>query len=59
MIAVGPEQVEGFPVTTRISRREALGRVATGLGIASVLQVETGSLSAAQRATPAARCRRR
>jgi len=37
-----------------MSRREALGRVATGLGIASVLNVERNPVSAAQRATPAA-----
>ena len=41
-------------MTHRMSRREALGRVAAGLGIASVLKVETGSVSAGQRATPAA-----
>jgi phosphotriesterase-related protein len=45
-------------VTNRMSRREALGRVATGLGLASVLKSETGSVSAAQRPGDPAASRR-
>ena len=45
-------------MSNRMSRREALGRVATGLGIASMLNVEEASLGAAQRATGAAASRR-
>ena len=41
-----------------MSRREALGRVATGLGIASVFNVGEASLGAAQRATGAPAARR-
>ena len=45
-------------MTNRITRREALGRVATGLGIASVLKTETGLVSAAQRPAGATASRR-
>jgi phosphotriesterase-related protein len=54
MIANGIGTDGGPAVSNRMSRREALGRVATGLGIASVLNVERNPVSAAQRATAAA-----